>query len=259
MTMAAIRAMVVEDNPAARARLIALLSQDPDVDVVAGCGDGREAISTMSALAPDVLFVDVDLPETDGFALLEQVGGPEPPIVVFVTASDAHAVRAFDARVFDYVLKPFGRERLTAVLRRLKREIDDRATAEQVTRMAATLGRTDEAPSRLAVRVDGVLRVIPTADVVMATGASNYTIIQTNAGQVIVRQTMAALETQLGGRFLRVHRSRIINVDRVYALEPVPGGGCEIELTTGDRVRVPRAQRAELYRRLIGAPVRTVG
>jgi two-component system LytT family response regulator len=248
-----VRAMVVEDNPIARARLIALLSDDRDVDVVASCSDGREALMRLPSADPHVLFVDIELPELDGFELIERVGGPEPPIVVFVTASTAHAVRAFDARVFDYVLKPFGRERIASVLGRLKHELAERATAARVTSLARELCTPEPpsaSPARLAIRVDGTLRVIPSGDILTATGAGNYVTIETVAGRLLVRHTMSALEAELGDRFLRVHRSTIINVDRVYALRPLGGGGCEIHLTTGQPIRVPRAQRRALEERL---------
>ena len=259
-----LRALIVDDESLARRRLRRLLTAAGDVTVVAECNNGRDAIEALRTHQLDVVFLDVQMPGTDGFGVVKAVGAGRMPAVVFVTAFDRYALRAFDVHAVDYLVKPIAADRLTETLERLRVASDDRASAEAGRRLSAILSNLGApAPSsnadaageiqndRVCVKQGDRLIFVRLADVDWFEADGNY--VQLHAGDVIhtVRQTMNELETALGPRrFARIHRSVIVNLDRVREIEPWFAGDQIVVLTSGHRLKMSRTYREQVLARL---------
>jgi two-component system LytT family response regulator len=231
-----IRALVVDDEPPARRRLIALLSHHPDVTVVGACGTAAEAVRAIGADRPEVVFLDVAMPEADGFAVLDEL--IDPPAVVFVTAHAHHAARAFDVAAVDYLVKPYHRERLAAALDRVR-------------------GRVRQAPpsaQRIAVGVGRRTRLLDPAEIDYLQAEGNYVRVYAGTASYLVRATLTAMLSRLdGAAFLRVHRSLAVRLDRVRDVEVLRHGELALRLRTGALLVSGRAYRNHL-RRALGLP-----
>jgi two-component system LytT family response regulator len=259
---ARLRALVVDDEPVAREAVITLLQAEPAIEVVGEAGSGDAAVAQVRALRPDLLFLDVQMPGGDGFAVLERLGADVPPGVVFVTAFDEHALRAFEVHALDYVVKPFGRPRFGAAVARavarLQEVRDARALRSTLEALAAgrralpagagTLSAgADEPrvarPERLAVRIGARTLLVAAADVDWVESDADYAKIHA-AGKVhLVSARMHVLETLLDPqRFLRIHRSVIVNLARVAELQRDDDGGGAVVLHSGVRLRVARGR-----------------
>lgn len=230
-------AVVVDDEPLARELLTELLSRRPDVRVVAACADGFEAVRAVSEAAPDLLFLDVQMPELDGFEVLELL--ERKPAVVFVTAYDQYAVRAFDVHAVDYLLKPYGEGRLDEAVARAK------ARAEG-TRPAPGPDEVDSArppgPARRIVVRDGArVAVIPVADLDWAEAQDDYVLLATRGRTFLKQQTLSGLERRLDpARFVRVHRSYLLNLERLVRFVPGGKGAYTAVLSDGTELPVSR-------------------
>ena len=235
-----LRALVVDDEPAARDRLRDLLLRQRDVEVMGEREDVAGALATIRAEPPDVVFLDVQMPGADGFELIDAVGARAMPAVVFVTAHEEHALRAFDVDAVDYLLKPFDEERFAAALARVREEVELR----QLRRGGERRKPLDRLPLRSAGRVS-FLRV---DDIESVDAAHNYVRIHGVDGQAhVVRGAISDLEARLDpARFVRIHRSTIVNVDRVRELELSPHGGYVAILGSGRRLTVSRSFRDRL-------------
>ncbi len=264
-----IRVMVVDDEPIARRTLRLLIAADPDLELVAEC-DGVAALERIAEDPPDLLFLDVEMPEIDGFALLEKVGLERVPAVVFVTAYDQHALRAFEVDAADYLLKPFDDQRFAATLRRVKASLAQQraaavaaasgsATADAGAPAGAADGSTPDAPlRRLLVPTSERMVVVPVEQIEWIEAADYYVrlhVVSSDrpAGKpLLLRQSLAELERLLDpARFFRLHRSAIANLDRVRELLPSFRGQYVVVLQSGTRVRLGRGRLAELQRRLM--------
>jgi two-component system, LytTR family, response regulator len=241
---APLRVLVADDEPAAREGLAALLAADPEVEVVATCADGREAAAAIDALAPDVVFLDVQMPEGDGFEVLARavgrVGAGRMPVVVFfVTAYDEYALRAFEVSAVDYLLKPFDDERLLAALREALHD-------------AAGVPNDDGARlARFVIRETARTYTVPVRAVDWIEGADYYARLHAAGRSHLLRESLASLERRLDPRrFHRVHRSAIVNLARVHELRPAAGGAWEAVLHDGTRLPVARGKREALERAL---------
>ncbi len=222
-----LRVVMVEDEPLARERLRGLLAGEPDVEVVAECVDGPSAVETLRRLTPDLVFLDIRLPGMDGFAVLEKLGDGVRPSIIFLTAFDEHAVKAFEARALDYLLKPVSRARLRDALQRVR----ERRSASGVSER------------RLAVRDGDRVTFVNVSEVDWIEAAGNYAILHCGPSTHILRETMSALETSLPqDSFLRVSRGAIVNLRRVVELRSEDGQGVAV-LRDGKRVPVKRALR----------------
>ncbi|HYN94971.1 MAG TPA: response regulator [Pilimelia sp.] len=227
-----IRALVVDDEPPARRRLIALLGHHPDVTVIGACGTAAEAVRAIGADRPDVVFLDVAMPEADGFTVLDDL--PDPPAVVFVTAHAHHAARAFDVAAVDYLVKPYHRERLAAALDRVR----------ALARHAPPVGR-------VAVGVGRRTRLLGTAEIDYLRADGNYVQVYAGAASYPVRATLTALLSTLdSAAFLRVHRSLAVRIDRVRDVEVLRHGELALRLRTGALLISGRAYRDEVRRAL---------
>jgi two-component system, LytTR family, response regulator len=240
-----IRTLIVDDEPVARRRIKRLLSSEADVEIAGECGDGRAAVEAIRALAPDLVFLDVQMPEADGFAVLRALGDSMPP-VVFVTAFDEYALAAFEVHALDYLLKPFNRKRFTMTVARAR----DHLARSGDTRLGGLLQDLKTPPrylTRFVVRSNGRVRLIDSAQVDWIEAADNYALLHAGSETLAVRDTMNRLADALDpDRFARVHRSTIIQIDRIRELLPSPHGDFIAVLRDGTRLNVSRAYKAGL-------------
>ena len=254
-----LQAVVVDDEQPARDGLAADLAA-LGVDVMATCADARAAATALRARAADVLFVDVQMPEIDGFALIESLEPDElPPAVVFVTAYDEHALRAFDVRALDYVLKPFTRERLGETVERVRQRVDEtRALAAKLEAGGSSDGSDDAGEARyltrLVIRERDASFVVPVADVDWIEAETYYVRLHLSNGKSrLMRERMAVLEARLDpATFFRTHRSAIVRLERIRSMRTVSRYEHTVTLASGARVPVSRERRAKLAA-LIGA------
>lgn len=241
--MTALRAIVVDDEPLARARLCRLLERSGDASVIAECADGRSAIDRVRALRPDIVFLDVQMPELDGFGVLAALEPDAAPVIVFVTAFDRYAVRAFDAHAVDYLLKPFDAARLERALVRVRKRLSGEAIGPHLAHVLAALG----APARrerLAVPVGDRTLFVELREIDYLEAEGNYVAVHIGNRSHLVRETLATMEARLdAAAFLRIHRSRIVRLDRIRAIEPLFHGEYLLTLEGGGQVSSSRSYR----------------
>jgi len=235
---AKIRTLIVDDEPLARSNLAVLLRADPEIGVVGECGSGEQALDEIRVANPDLLFLDVQMPECDGFDVLELLGRNLPPAIVFVTAYDQYALRAFEAGALDYLLKPFDNARFELALSRAKQRI--------------RLGR-DRAPKleRVIIKNAGQISFVKISEIDWIEAADYYACLHVGARSHLLRRSLSDLEEDLDPNvFCRVHRSSIVNLERVRGLKLTPDGDYEVLLDTGTSVRLSRRYRKQLQERL---------
>ena len=247
-----VRTVIVDDEPPARDNLRSLLRRDEDVAIVGECGDGRSAVSLLLSQPVDLVFLDVQMPELSGFGVIEEVSPEAMPVVVFVTAYEEHALRAFDAQALDYLLKPFDDARFARALKRAKERIALARQVELANRIRALLegerGAGDE--TRIVVRGGGRSVAVPLANVSWVESADDFVRIHTDDDVHVTRETMDRMEARLGSdRFLRVHRTAIVRIDRIMELDG-RGSGVAVILRDGTRVPVSRSRRRLVESRL---------
>jgi two-component system LytT family response regulator len=245
---ARLRALVADDEPLARARLRRLLGQFPDLELVAECGTGADAVDALHRLAPDIAFLDIQMPDLDGFDVLDSLPRGRQPHVVFVTAHSEHAVRAFEARAADYLLKPVSAERLRQAIERVR--FARLPAAGPVGAPGGAGDPGDGAPryaERIAVPVGARIQLVPVAEIDHVQAQANYVELHVGARELVLRETMNHLEARLDpARFLRVHRSRIVRLDGIVEAEPHPSGRYALRLRSGVRVVTGRSYAAKV-------------
>jgi two-component system LytT family response regulator len=245
-----IRTLIVDDEPLARQRLRALLDGDPDIEVVGECGDGKQAVAEVRRLRPDLLFVDVQMPVLDGFGVLEALAGGAMPVVIFVTAHDRYALKAFEVHALDYLLKPFDRARFAAALARAKTQVQQGlagALDERLLDLLQSLPNHRRVPERLIVKSGGRVTFVPSADIDWVEAAGNYVRLHVGREDHLLRESMSGLEEKLDPkRFVRIHRSTIVNVERIRELQPVFHGDYVIVLKDGTELPLSRGYRDNL-------------
>jgi len=249
-----IRILVVDDEEPARQRLTDLLRQDSEVNTVLEAADGQEAVRMIHSEKPDLVFLDVQMPELSGIAVIEKVGVKSMPLTIFVTAYDQHAVRAFESNALDYLLKPFGDERLEATMARAKARLGELKVREFGDSVLQLLSRQGSAPrylDRLAIKSAGTIRFVRTADVDWVEGAGVYVNLHVAGKELLYRASLSELAENLDpAQFVRVHRSAIVNVDSIVRLESLSHGEFAVVLKDGAQSRVSRTYRAALEKRL---------
>jgi two-component system LytT family response regulator len=248
-----IRVLVVDDEAPARLRLVDLLKKDPQVGTVLEAVNGKAAVEIIGREALDLVFLDVQMPELDGLQVVEAVGAAAMPLTVFVTAYDKHAIRAFEANALDYLLKPFSDERWEDTLARAKTRHNELKLGEfgrSVLRMLATRAQAGRYLDRLVVKGGGTTRFIPVVDIDWIEGAGVYVNLHVGGKELLYRSALNELAGRLDPlRFIRVHRSFIVNVDSILELQPISHGEFEIVLKDGHRSRVSRTYRTQLEKR----------
>ncbi|HEX4086250.1 MAG TPA: LytTR family DNA-binding domain-containing protein [Chthoniobacteraceae bacterium] len=237
-----LRTVIVDDERMARTRLRRMLEKDPEVEIVAECEDGLAAVAVVQEQEPDLLLLDIQMPEMDGFGVLDALGPERTPEVVFVTAYDEHAIRAFDEHALDYLMKPVAPERFTKMLARV-RERRGKAKQDSLFEMLAQR-KADNRAARLMVKNGERTSFIAPEEIDWVEAAGNYAILHLGKRTHILRETMSALETQLvGDVFCRVSRSAILNLRRVRELQSVSPGEHVAILTDGQRIGISRSLR----------------
>lgn len=251
-----LKVLVVDDEPLARENVRALLATDPQVEVVGEC-TGLDAVAMIARLRPDILFLDIQMPDLDGFALLDLVGPTAVPAVVFVTAFDQHALRAFEVHALDYLLKPFTDARFEAALARAKAQALSHRQGAVDARISALL-QTRQAPRSRFLIPGRDKSLVVEADQIDWIGAADY-YVSLHCGGVshLLRESMDEMERRLDpDRFVRVHRGTIVNLARVREVHPLFRGGCELKLADGTMVKLSRDRRAEFEARFAVLGVR---
>ena len=260
-----LRVLVVDDEPLGRQRVAALLRKEPGVEIVGLIGDGASAVEAIRSSAPDLVFLDVQMPGMTGLEVVRTVGANAMPTTVFVTAYDRHALEAFDLAAVDYLVKPFDDERFEQAFQRARRiarlEQGSRLREMLLAVLQETDGAAPRAPApadarpryleRIAVESRGKVRFIAVADVDYILASGPYAELVVGERKHLIREAMQNLEDQLDpARFFRVHRSAIVQLDRVDALLKAAGGDYEVQLRNGVKIKVARSRREQLERRL---------
>lgn len=235
---ARIRTLVVDDEPLARSNLTVLLRLDPEIEIVGECGSGSEALAEIRGRKPDLVFLDVQMPECDGFDVVEQLGKDLPSAVVFVTAYDQYALKAFEAGALDYLLKPFDNARFDRALVRAKERIAlSKISPRQI--------------DRLVIKGAGQVTFVRISDIDWIEAADYYACLHVRTKSHLLRRRMSDLERELDPAvFCRIHRSSIVNINRIRGLEANEDGEYEVVLDTGSRLRLSRRYRKQLQSRL---------
>lgn len=243
-------ALLVDDEPLAREGLALLLARDPETAAILEARNGREAVEAIRTHRPDLVFLDVQMPEMDGFAVVQEVGAGQMPAVVFVTAHDKYAIQAFEINAIDYLLKPVTEERFSKALARAKNHLKSKPSDEasrQILSLLETIASPSRALKRLAVRTAGKTVFVDVEDIDWMEAAENY--VQLHAGRVehLLHVTMNTIEKSLDPElFLRIHRSVIVNIKRIKELQPVTHGEYVVTLTTGVRLQSSRMYNDKL-------------
>jgi len=247
-----IHALIVDDEPPARRSIWRFLNDNPEVEVVAECGDGESAVTAIRSTKPDLVFLDVQMPEMDGLEVARQVGAERMPATIFVTAYDRYAIDAFDANAVDYLLKPIARERFARALDRARARIAERPNRDAAERLITMLGQMkaqDEYAERLPVTTNGRIQFVKTKEIDWIEADGNYARLHVGPGMHEVRETLANLERRLNPRdFVRIHRSTIVNIHRVKEIQPWLHGYHLVVLESGQRFRMSRYQYAAAER-----------
>jgi len=246
------RAVTVDDEPPALRRLRGLLAAEAEIEIVGEFADPAQALEGIAALRPDVAFLDIQMPGMTGLELARELG-PRPPLVVFVTAYDQHALAAFDVHAFDYLLKPVEPARLRTTLARVKERLaagtaDVQARLEAVMRSIETVAG-GAAGRRVSFRVDGGTRIVAADEIDRVEVEDDYLRVHLAGGTLLVRESLSSLHDRLpAGMFARVHRSHLVNASRVRALRPWFGGDYVLVLADGTEITTGRTHRAEVRR-----------
>jgi len=247
MSTGTLRTLVVDDEALARERLTTLLAAHLDVCVIGECASGEEAVDAIAAESPDLVFLDVQMPGGNGFDVVAGMGPERAPAVIFATAYDEFALRAFDANAVDYLLKPIGEERLAEALQRVRRRLGAGVAPAVNPGLLALLQQLGEAPAyrtRFAVRAGERFHVVRAADITWIEAADNYVRLHVSGGSHLLRATVREMEGMLDPRrFLRIHRSIIVNVERVQMLSAWGLGEYLFELADGTKVSSSRRYR----------------
>jgi two-component system LytT family response regulator len=245
------RTIVVDDEPLARQTLRLLLAREDDFVIVAECSHGADAIGAIRRERPDVLFLDVQMPEVDGFEVLRRLEADAAPAVIFVTAFDRYALQAFEQHALDYLLKPFSDERFAVVLERTRVRLRERTFASMAGRLADLLSATAPGRRQLVVRDSGRTIVIPHDDIVWIEAEDYCARIHMRGRTLLVRDSLRALGDALDGRgFVRVHRSAIANVACIREIDPLTSGDQRLTLSDGTVLKVSRTYRAHVIEAL---------
>lgn len=247
-----IRTLIVDDEPLARERIASLLKDEPDIDIVGECGDGKSAARAIKNKIPDLVFLDIQLPELNGFELIGAMPEGLMPSIIFVTAYDQFALKAFEVHAVDYLLKPVDPARLKEALDRVRRQLHTNEgnlhsrLAEVLSSIEAQAGR-----SRIVLRSDGEVLVLKPEEIDWVESAGNYVCFHVGAGTHIFRETMNQVEQRLRAHnFVRIHRSTIVNLDRIKRLKPVLYGDYSIELRNGAKLTMSRSYRQSVFNRV---------
>jgi two-component system LytT family response regulator len=256
-----IRALIVDDEPVAREGVKVLLEGDPELEIVGECANGSEAVAAIRDFSPDLVFLDVQMPEMDGFAVIEEVGVENMPVVIFVTAYDRYALRAFDVAALDYLLKPYDDERFAAAVGRAKSQVRQGEVGSLTQRLISLLEERSAGPTsktapgpylqRVMLKTGGRVIFLRVEEIDWIEAEGDYVRLHVRGDKHLLRDTMKRMEEQLDpAQFIRSHRSSIVNLDRIRELHPYFHGDYMIILKDGAELKLSRSRRQALEDRL---------
>jgi two-component system, LytTR family, response regulator len=252
--MPSFKVLIVDDEPISRRRIRRLLTLESDCEVVGECGNGLEAVRALERGTVDILFLDVQMPEMDGFAVVNAIASSHP-LVIFTSAYDEYALKAFDVHAFDYLLKPFDRRRFRESVQRAIAQLaysKSRMSDDRIAALFENLTSVRTAPDRIAVRNNGRVIFLKLRDIDWIEAADNYVCLHCGKDTHILRETMSELESRLDpAKFVRVHRSAIVNLDRIRELQPWFRGDYRVVLHDGTELTLTRNHREKLESRLL--------
>jgi two-component system LytT family response regulator len=246
------RVLIIDDEPRARNFIRKLLVGDSSVEIAAECADGYQAVRAIKTKTPDLIFLDVQMPEIDGFTVLERLRPEEIPAVIFVTAYDQYALRAFEQHALDYVLKPFDQERFFRTLEHAKLRIAERKSAQHaaIARLLASEQFRRAYLDRITVKRNGRILLVPTRDIEWIEAEDNYVLLHSGKEAYILRQTLANIQNRLDpDTFIRVHRSAIVNIEALKELQLGFDGAYGLELKSGTKLRLSRGYRERFFKK----------
>ena len=259
MTSTKIRTLIIDDEPLARRNLRLLLEKDPQIEILDECRNGREAVKAINAMSPDLIFLDIQMPEMDGFDVLERAGPEKIQAIIFVTAFDQYALKAFDVHALDYLLKPFDDERFAHALERAKSQIEAREIDRLSKRLLALLEERESQRkeskdgylTRLMIKVSGRVMLLKVDEIDFIEADGNYAKLHVGRKAHLLRERMHDLEVRLDpAKFVRIHRSVIVNLDRIKEMHPHFNGDYIVVLEDGRQLRLSRSRRENLEARL---------
>lgn len=246
-----IRTLIVDDEPLARQRIRRLLESDSDISVVGECGDGAQALAALRETPPDLVFLDVQMPVLDGFGVLQSLGGTTPlPVVIFVTAHDRYALKAFEVHAFDYLLKPFDKNRFATALERAKAQVwqgNSAALNRRLQELLQAVPDRQQRPERLMIKSGGRIYFVRIEDVDWIEAAGNYVHLHVGKEDHLLRESLCGLERKLDPRqFVRIHRSTIVNLERIREIQPAFHGDYVVVLLDKTELPLSRSCREKL-------------
>lgn len=259
-----IRVLIVDDEPMSRRRIRRFLSTEPDAEIIGEASSAHQAVRLIRAHDPEVVFLDIQMPKQDAFDVISEIGPERMPLVIFVTAYDEHAVRAFEVHALDYVLKPFDGERLLEAFRRARTRLEMEAATDQRRDIASLLrsigasgsGRPMGAAGRegrMMIKSHGRVHFISASEIDWVEAAGNYIRLHIGSSSHLVRESLVRLEERLdSARFVRIHRSALVNLDRVKEMRHWSSGEYLVVLTDGTELKLSRRYRDSLLDRVIG-------
>jgi len=242
-----LRILIVDDEPLARERIRSLLADEPDVEVLAECKNGQDALEAIKKQSPDLVFLDVQMPGMGGFEVLSALPEERMPMVIFVTAFDQHALKAFEVHALDYLLKPFKQARFKTTLQRAREALQNRQAGQASKNLLALLNDTKplrERLSRIPVRTGERVVFVKTAQIEYIESAGNYVVLHTSKENHVVRETLTALEEKLDPKqFIRISRSTLVNLEQIKELQPLFKGEHAVVLHNGKQLTMTRGIR----------------
>ncbi|HLL72166.1 MAG TPA: LytTR family DNA-binding domain-containing protein [Pyrinomonadaceae bacterium] len=245
-----IRTLIVDDEPLARERIKGFLAGERDIEFIGECADGREAVAAIQTLKPDLVFLDIQIPELDGFGVVESIGIEQMPAVIFVTAYDRYALQAFDVNALDYLLKPYNRERFRKAIERARAQLSNGAKGELNERLLSLLEnlQTEQRHlERLMIKSSGRVFFLRTAEIDWIEAEGNYLRLHAGKDSHLLRETMNRLASKLNpDKFLRIHRSTLVNIERIKELQPLFSGDYVVILRDGKQLTLSRSYRDKL-------------
>ena len=247
-----IRTIIVDDEPLARRGIRAQLENEKDFEVISECRNGQEAVNVIETASPDLVFLDVQMPELDGFGVVDAVRPDRMPAVIFVTAFDRYALRAFEVHALDYLLKPFDDVRFSAALQRVRQHIERNDIGDLGRRLQGLLDDLQPRPryaDRLVIKSAGRISFLSVAKIDWIEAADNYVRLHAGSESHLLRETMNNLETKLDPhQFLRIHRSRMVNIQRIKEMRPLFRGEYDLLLKDGTRLETGRGYRHRIQK-----------
>ena len=254
VTSQKIRTLIVDDEPLARDKIRMFLERDPEIEIIGECVDGVHAVASIEESNPDLLFLDIQMPGKDGFEVLRTVGVDRVAAVIFVTAYDEHALRAFEYHALDYLLKPFAANRFQDALTHAKSQLLSEPESPFKKQLMTLLGSVDGDSRyirRLVVKTSGRIVFLKVEEVDWIEAAGNYLTLHVGAASHLIRETMNDLESRLDpAQFLRIHRSTIVNIDRIREMQPLFHGDFTVMLMNNTRLMLSRNYKSRLPRHL---------